>query len=544
MALLDRLFGRPRLRHGVSRVDVSPGQFTTTMAWYSSYMALQQDRIAKLRDYREMQEYSDIARFLMAVADEATQTDRQKNVPIWIVTKNDEVKRQWEEMATRLQIDNRLTAIAENLAHFGEVFFYNAVETSETVDPVHKGIEYVLYDDPENVEPILDEKTRKIVGYRSMSIQPKDKDSQGMMKAWEYTHFRMTGRSLLIESGDSLLLAVRKIWRMLKMMEDATIIYRLVKGPDRFLYKVDTGTLQPAESKKLVEDWKRSLRKRSFINPQTGEFNERYLAPSVEEDIWWPVRQGSTSTVERLSGAGNLPHIEDLLYFRDKLYAGLGAPKSFFSQADGPERGRALAMQDIWFARTVKRVQKALIAGHMRQLDINMAAQNLNPYEDEQRYTLQLHPASNLDEIQELEGVLQKLDAAGKLMDLGTAINAPLDQWFLMIAVDVLQLPSKVTEAIRTKINAAKDVDKDGKLDFTQLAKSTAAEMANNDSDLGKIVDLRESVELELMKRGVLRPRGPVPERGWTQNRDLYEFNEPEEAHERPRSEAENGLRS
>ncbi len=272
--------------------------------------------------------------------------DRTHGNSVWIETENEMLQKQWDIMVRRLELDNLWLAIAYNLAHMGEVFFYNAIKSSDKPqeDPDKKtGIEWMLYDEPENVEVMLGER-REPTGYKSLDIVPEDA-KDGLLKLYEFTHFRMITRSLLTSTGDSLLSPVRKIWRMLKMMEDAMVIYRLVKGPNRYVYNIDIGNQRPEDAAKTIQAYKQNIRRRSYINAQTGQFDERWLGISVEEDIYWPVRPGSASKVDLLQGANNLPHIDDIEYLRKGLYAGLNMPTAFFESGEGI-RGRALAMMD------------------------------------------------------------------------------------------------------------------------------------------------------------------------------------------------------
>jgi hypothetical protein len=456
MALLDRLFGAPRrvnLR-GRGGGGGAPTGSSSVLHAFASMQMIEQDRLAKLRDFREMAEYSDVATFLTVTASEATLPDRMHNASVWIDSESEQIRDQWEIMIKRLKIDEKLTTIARNLVHFGEVFFYNAIRQSDqpsgAVDD-EIGISWLLYDDPENVEAQLDER-RQVIGYKSLDIVPAERGpaAQDLMKPYEFTHFRLMAQSLMTESGDSLLLPVRKIWRMLKMMEDSTVIYRLIKGPARLVYYIDVGNQRPEDAAQTVRRWKQTLRRRSFLDVQSGRFDERWLGVSVEEDIYWPVRTGSQSKVEMLNSPSNLPHIEDVKYFRDKLYAGLNMPKSFFSQDETQTsmRGSALAMQDIWFARTVRQVQKSLMHGLRRMFDIHLAAMNINPRESANRYKMYMHPPSHIEEMQELDNLVNKFHAGEALYDIGVKVGAQPAKWFTLISKEVLNLPEALSDQL------------------------------------------------------------------------------------------------
>ena len=451
--LLDRIFGRaPRRRlrpSGGAGGQMQPA-YSSILNFANNYLQMEQDRVSKIRDYREMGSYPDVVTFLRAVSVEATLPDRlHDHHPMWIQSKSELVRKQWEIFHNRLNLFEKITAIARELAQFGETFFFNSVRSSEkpNTDPEEDfGISFLLYDEPENVQPVTDE-FRQIIGYRSLDIVPQN--GTGVMKKWEFSHYKLGTGSLLIENGESLLAGARQIWRMLKMMEDAVIIYRLVKGPDRFVYYIDIGNQQGSEALDTVRLWREELRRKSFLNQQTGEFDVRWLGLSVEEDLFWPIREGSNSKVEKLEGAQNLPHLEDVEYFRRKLYDALGMPALFFAQDGGGEiRARSLAMQDVWFARTVRHVQRALIMGTRRMFDIHLAAQQMDPRKAEYAYGMGMHNPSNIEEMQELESLVTKLDVADRLFALGDRVGADPIEWTETVCKDVINLPDKLVEAL------------------------------------------------------------------------------------------------
>jgi hypothetical protein len=147
-------------------------------------------------------------------------------------------------------------------------------------------------------------------------------------------------------------------------MEDAMLIYRLARAPERRIFYIDIGQLPATKAEAFIEDIKQKYKKQKFYNKQDGAIDARYNPLAADEDYFVPTRGNSGTKIETLPGGQNLGEVDDVKYFRDKLLATLKIPKDYIVEFDkSPERKANLAQLDVKFARTIVRVQECVNMG-------------------------------------------------------------------------------------------------------------------------------------------------------------------------------------
>ena len=147
-------------------------------------------------------------------------------------------------------------------------------------------------------------------------------------------------------------------------MEDAMMIYRLSRAPERRIFYIDTGNLPTSKAEMFLERIKQKFKKEKFYNSAKGTVDARFNPLSMDEDFFVPTRNGAGTKIDTLPGAQNLGEIEDVRYYRDKLLAALKIPKDYIVEKDSsPERKANLSQLDVKFARTVQRVQTNIEVG-------------------------------------------------------------------------------------------------------------------------------------------------------------------------------------
>lgn len=169
-------------------------------------------------------------------------------------------------------------------------------------------------------------------------------------------------RNTFYPYGVSLIEAARSPAHKLRLMEDAMVVYRLTRAPERRVFYIDTQGLPPFKSEAFVERMKDQFKKKKVPNNRSGlsgasSVEERWHAPAADEDYWIPIRQNSNTRVETLPGAQNLGEIDDTVYFRNQLYTALNFPKNYFNNEDAQSTRVALSSQDVKFARMIERLQ-------------------------------------------------------------------------------------------------------------------------------------------------------------------------------------------
>jgi hypothetical protein len=180
--------------------------------------------------------------------------------------------------------------------------------------------------------------------------------------AWQVAHFRLLGDDRRLPYGTSMLEKARRIWKQLLLSEDAMLIYRVTRAPERRIFKIFVGNIDEQDVPAYVNKIANNFKKSPVIDQKTGQIDTRYNQMAQDQDYFIPVRDANApSPIDTLAGATNLSEIADIQYLQKKLFTALRVPKPFlgFEEANGD--GKNLALQDIRFARTINRIQQAMI---------------------------------------------------------------------------------------------------------------------------------------------------------------------------------------
>lgn len=181
---------------------------------------------------------------------------------------------------------------------------------------------------------------------------------------FEVAHFRLLGDTNFLPYGKSYIEGARKEYKRLLLMEDAMMISRIMRAPERRLFKIDIGNIAPEEVDAYMEQITNEMKKTPYIDPATGEYNLNFNLISSIEDFYLPVRGGETGTdISTLPGLANDGMKEDVEYFKNKMIAALSVPKEYLGYADeGGGEKSGLAAIDLRFARTIERIQKIIVS--------------------------------------------------------------------------------------------------------------------------------------------------------------------------------------
>ena len=189
-----------------------------------------------------------------------------------------------------------------------------------------------------------------------------DNNSQTPFRNWQIAHFRLMTNSLYSPYGVSFLNASRRHWRMLSLMEDMMLIYRLERSVERRVYKIFVGAIDDADVQAYVEEIANNFKRTPIVDPLTGQIDLRKNILGIDNDIFIPVRdQNAPNPIDTLSAGQNLTAMDDIKYVQKKVCAGLKMPMSFLNFEETTGDGQNLALQDVRFTRTINRVQQAFI---------------------------------------------------------------------------------------------------------------------------------------------------------------------------------------
>jgi hypothetical protein len=239
---------------------------------------------------------------------------------------------------------------------------------------------------------------------------------------YEIANFRLLGDYNFLPYGRSYIEPARKIFKQLALMEDAMLIHRILRAPQRRAYYIDTGNIPPNEIPAYMEKLKSQTQRTPFVDPKTGEYNLRYNMMNVNEDFYIPVRGGNTSTkIDTLPGL-EYNAIEDVVYLRDKMLAAMKVPKAFLGYEADVEGKSTLAQQDIRFARTIERIQRIVVSELTKIALVHLYAQ---VYTDENltNFELELTTPSIVYDQERVALMKEKVDLAKNIMDTGLFTN-------------------------------------------------------------------------------------------------------------------------
>lgn len=219
--------------------------------------------------------------------------------------------------------------------------------------------------------------------------------------------------------GVSLIESARGPAHQLRMMEDAMVIYRLTRAPERRCFYIDIGQLPPYKAEAFMDRIKDQFRKKKVPRNQFAQggasvVEERWHAPAQDEDIWVPIRPQSNTRIETLPGAQNLGEIDDAVYFRNKLFTALNFPKNYFSLEDPNTTRITLSAQDVKFARMIERLQSHLEEALYQVADRHLKLRGF-PAEAYEDLIIKMTPPSDWRELSRAEIVTNRINNANSL---------------------------------------------------------------------------------------------------------------------------------
>jgi hypothetical protein len=218
--------------------------------------------------------------------------------------------------------------------------------------------------------------------------------------------------------GVSLIEAARGPAHQLRLMEDAMVVYRLTRAPERRVFYIDVQQLPPYKAEAFIERMKDQFKKKKVPArsglPGASQVEERWHAPAADEDYWIPIRPNANTRVETLPGAQNLGEIDDTVYFRNKLFVALNFPRNYFNNEDTQSTRIALSAQDIKFARMIERLQSHIEDAFWEICDrhLKLLGYPEEAYED---LVLKMTPPSDWRELTRAEVITNRLNNAANL---------------------------------------------------------------------------------------------------------------------------------
>jgi len=381
--------------------------YSTAMSAYGTY-----DRMARYSDFSEMEYTPEISSAIDIYAEETVSADELGTV-LHIHSENPTIQRLLEEVFyDTLNVEFNLTSWVRTLCKYGDFFLFN------DVSPEHGVISgYPIPVNEIEREEGYDPNDPMAVRYRWVT------QGNQVLENWQVTHMRVLGNDAFLPYGSSVLESARRIWRQLILIEDAMLVYRIVRSPERRVFYVDVGNVPPEEIPNYMEQVQTTLKRAQVVDRDSGRVDLRYNPLSVDEDYYLPVRGSDTGTkIDTLAGGQNTTAIEDVEYIQKKLFAALKIPKAYLGYDEGLGAKATLSQEDIRFSRTIARIQRTVIA-ELNKIAIIHLFSNGFEGEDLLDFKLQLSNPSTIAQQQKLELFRSRFEIAGNAMNVAGMVN-------------------------------------------------------------------------------------------------------------------------
>lgn len=392
---------------------------------YQKAVYYEPTRMASYFDYEAMEYTPEISVALDIFADEATTANENGKI-LNIYSESTRIKNELTTLFENvLDINTNLTSWARNLVKYGDNFVYTKIVPKKGI----VGCTQLPNIEITRTEPGFTQIT-SYDEYQSEKITKfhwKDKNID--FNSFEVAHFRLLGDDRKLPYGTSLLEKVRRIWKQLLLSEDAMLVYRTTRAPERRVYKIFVGNMDDKDVDAYVDKIANSFKRTSIVNSNNGNQDTRYNPLAVDQDYFIPVRDpGLANPIDTLPGATNLSEIADIEYIQKKMLAALRVPKAFLGFDESTGEGKNLAILDIRFARAVHRIQKALIQELNKIAIIHLY---LKGYEDDlNNFTLSLTTPSTQADILKVQNWKEKIQLyRDAVSDAGNGYGAVSMTW-------------------------------------------------------------------------------------------------------------------
>ena len=335
-------------------------------------MAYQQVRRELFRDYDAMDNDPILASALDIYADESTLKNEYGDI-LTVRSSNEQVQQILNNLFYDvLNIEFNLWPWVRNMCKYGD--FFLALEMAEgkgivNVSPISVyNTERLENTDPENPN------------YVKYHVED-DKIGKIDYENYEIAHFRLLADTNFLPYGKAMIENGRRLWKQLSLMEDAMLIHRIMRAPEKRVFKIDIGNIPPNEVDNYMQRIINKMKKIPFVDQNTGDYNLKYNIQNLTEDFYLPVRGGDSGTnIENLSGL-EFSNTDDIDYLKAKLFAALKIPKAYLGYEEQISGKATLAAEDVRFARTIERIQRIVVSELTKIAIVHLYSQGITDSE-------------------------------------------------------------------------------------------------------------------------------------------------------------------
>jgi len=391
-------------------------QFNLNYQYYRTYL---------YGDYDQMDTDAIIASALDIVADESTLKNDMGEVLQIRSSDEDIQKTLYNLFYDVLNVEFNLWSWVRQMCKYGD--FFLKLEIAEKFG-VYNVIPYTAYhiQRKENFDPKNPSKVEFLYnpdgyftggsGYYQTPNEKVDVANQIVFDNYEMAHFRLITDVNYLPYGRSYLEPARRLFKQYVLMEDAMLIHRIARAPEKRVFYINVGNIPPQEVDAFMQKTINNMKKTPLMDPKTGEYNLKYNMQNILEDFFIPVRGNDTATKIDTTKGLEYNGIEDVAYLRDKLFAALKVPKAFMGYEKDLTGKATLAAEDIRFARTIERIQKIILSELYKIAIVHLYTQG---YDGEQltNFDLNLTTPSIIYDQERIALLKEKVALAKEIMD-------------------------------------------------------------------------------------------------------------------------------
>jgi hypothetical protein len=255
-------------------------------------------------------------------------------------------------------------------------------------------------------------------GYYNLPNQVEGDNSGVTYDNYEMAHFRMVSDVNYLPYGRAYIEPARKLFKQYTLMEDAMLIHRIARAPEKRIFYVNVGAIPPNEVEAFMQKTISNMKRTPYMDEKTGEYNLKYNMQNMLEDFYIPVRGNDSATKIDTTPGLSYDGIQDVEYLRDKLFAALKIPKAFLGYDENVEGKATLAAEDIRFARTIDRIQRIVLSELNKIALVHLYTQGYTA-ENMTNFELSMTTPSIIYDQERIELLKSKAELAGTLLEQG-----------------------------------------------------------------------------------------------------------------------------
>ena len=353
---------------------------------YNNQFNYHSNKLELYTDYEAMDKDSILNSVLDIYADECTLKNDMGDV-LRIKTQDENVKNILHNLFYDIMnIEFNLWAWIRGMSKYGDYFLHLDIEEGIGIVNVSPMSAYEV-EREEGFNPENPYEVRFKLGSMGAAHGASVNKNADYFEFYQIAHFRLMADTNFLPYGRSLLEGARKTWKQLTLMEDAMMIHRIMRAPERRTFKIDVGNIPPGEVDNHMRGIIDQIKKVPYLDQNTGDYNLKFNLMNMLDDYYLPVRGGQSGTeIDTLSGM-EFGGIDDIEYLRNRMMAALKVPKAFIGYDESVEGKATLAQEDIRFARSVERIQKIVLSELTKIAIVHLYSQG---YENEDLVNFEL----------------------------------------------------------------------------------------------------------------------------------------------------------